>query len=131
MIALDTNVLVRLLTCDDQQQAEVVRVLVEQHADKDAAFFVSDVVLAELAWTLERAYGHGRQALEQAFQALADDATFEFESRELLRASLALFRTTRAGLSDCLIAARAQAVQCDELVTFDKAMSALPGVRLL
>jgi predicted nucleic-acid-binding protein len=131
MIALDTNVLVRLLTCDDPQQAEVVRLLVEQHADNNAAFFVSDVALAELAWTLERAYGHSRQALEQVFQALADDASFEFESRELLRTALALFRTTRAGLPDCLIAARAQAAQCDELVTFDKGMRDLPRVRLL
>ena len=57
MIALDTNILVRLLTRDDDKQAEKVRILFETHAENNDQFFVSDVVLAELAWTLERTYG--------------------------------------------------------------------------
>lgn len=131
MIALDTNVLVRLLTRDDEKQAAKAQALFEQHSSEDGAFFVSDVVLAELAWTLGGAYGFDRQAIAIAFKALSDNATVGFESREALRASLSLFENAKVGFADCLIAVKAQSAGCDSLATFDKAMRSLPGVDLL
>jgi predicted nucleic-acid-binding protein len=131
MIALDTNVLVRLLTRDDHRQAEKVRVLFESHADKDDEFFVSDVVLAELAWTLERAYDFDRAAIGKTFKALVGNATLGFESRNVLRLAQIIFDSSKAGFADCLIVAKAQAQGCTSLVTFDKALRPLPNVELL
>jgi predicted nucleic-acid-binding protein len=131
MIALDTNVLVRLLTRDDDEQAEKVRVLLDSHADTDDGFFVSDVVLAELAWTLERTYDFDRAAIGVAFKALAGNATLGFESRDTLRRAQAIFQDAKAGFADCLIVAKAQHHGCTSLVTFDKAMRGLPNVDLL
>jgi predicted nucleic-acid-binding protein len=131
MIALDTNVLVRLLTRDDHRQAEKVRVLFESHADKDDEFFVSDVVLAELAWTLERAYDFDRAEIGKTFRALVGNATLGFESRNTLRLAQAIFDSSKAGFADCLIVAKAQALGCTSLVTFDKALRPLPNVELL
>ncbi|MEW6168308.1 MAG: PIN domain-containing protein, partial [Pseudomonadota bacterium] len=81
MIGLDTNVLVRLLTRDDEEQAEKARALLDRHADEDGALFVSDVVLVELVWTLERSYGLAKQEIARTVMALADNATLGFESR--------------------------------------------------
>ncbi len=131
MIALDTNVLVRLLTRDDEKQAEKVRLLFEKHADSHDALFVSDVVLAELAWTLERAYDFDRAAIGKTFKALVDNATLGFESRDVLRLAQANFESGKAGFADCLIVAKAQARGCAPLVTFDKALRAVPDVELL
>ena len=127
MIGLDTNVLVRLLTRDDEAQAEKARTLLEQHADQDGALFVSDVVLAELVWTLDRAYGLEKDEIAGAVKALADNATLGFESREVLRQAQALFSASKAGFADCLIVAKAKAAGCDSLATFDKSMRTLPG----
>ena len=131
MIALDTNVLVRLLTRDDEKQANKARVLLESHADEDAAFFVSDIVLAELVWTLERSYGYDRDSIAQALKALADNATLGFESREVLRVAQRFFTDAKAGFADCLIVAKAQAAGCSSLASFDKALRTLPMVELL
>ena len=131
MIALDTNVLVRLLTRDDEKQANKARALLEKHADEDAAFFVSDIVLAELAWTLERSYDYDRNSIAQVLKALAGNATLGFESREVLRVAQRLFADAKAGFADCLIVAKAQAAGCSSLVSFDKAMRVLPTVELL
>lgn len=131
MIALDTNALVRLLTCDDARQAERARVLLENHADEDEAFFVADVVLAELAWTLERAYRLERAAIGNALRSLVDNVTLRFESRELLRQALKLFDAGPAGFPDCLIAAKAAAMGCTSLATFDRRMRELPLVKIL
>jgi predicted nucleic-acid-binding protein len=54
MRAVDTHILVRLLTVDDKRQAEKVRSLFDQFAHEDGTFFISDVIIAELCWTLER-----------------------------------------------------------------------------
>lgn len=130
MIALDTNVLIRLLTRDDEEQAERARQLLEDHAAEDGALFVSDIVLAEVVWTLERAYALGREEIAGAVRAMAGNATLGFESREVLRQAQALFANSRAGFADCMVVAKAQSVGCQSVVSFDKAMRALPGCRL-
>ncbi len=131
MIGLDTNVLARLLTRDDEAQAQKAKALLDKHADEDGALFVSDVVLAELVWTLERAYGLQRAEIGQAVRALADSATLRFESRNVLRQAQELFLKDKAGFADCLIVAKAQAAGCDSVVTFDRVIHSLPGVEVL
>jgi predicted nucleic-acid-binding protein len=131
MIGLDTNILVRVLTRDDETQAEKAKALLDKHADEDGALFVSDVVLAELAWTLERTYGLQRAEIAEAIRAMADNATLGFESRAVLRDAHELFVKERAGFADCLIVAKAQAAGCSSFVTLDKGMRGLPGVEAL
>jgi predicted nucleic-acid-binding protein len=91
VIGLDVNVLIRFLTRDDKEQAERARVLLEKHAAEDNALFVSDIVLAEVAWTHEHAYEFSRDEIAGAIRALAESATLGFESREVLRQAQALF----------------------------------------
>ncbi|MES2299091.1 MAG: type II toxin-antitoxin system VapC family toxin [Pseudomonadota bacterium] len=127
MIGLDTNILVRLLTCDDQKQAAQARALLDKHAADDGALFVSDIVLAELAWTLDKGYRHSKADIGKAMKALAENATLGFESREVLRQAQKLFANSKAGFADCLIVAKAMAAGCDAVATFDKSMRELPG----
>jgi len=54
MIAVDTNVLVRLFGCDDEAQAVRAQGLLDAQAEEDGSLFISDAVLAEFAWTLAR-----------------------------------------------------------------------------
>jgi predicted nucleic-acid-binding protein len=131
MIALDTNVLVRLLTRDDEKQAQKVRVLFDSHAGNNDEFFVSDVVLAELAWTLERTYGFDRTAISKTFRALVENASLGFQSRDVVRLAQSVFESTKIGFADSLIIAQSQAQGCTSLVTFDKAMRSVLNVDLL
>jgi predicted nucleic-acid-binding protein len=131
VIALDTNILVRLLTRDDHKQAEKVRLLFEAHSDANDAFFVSDVVLAELTWTLERAYGFDRAEIGNTIKAMTENSTLAFESRDVLRLAYDIFESATVGFADCLIVARAQSRGCSSLVTFDKAMRTIPQVAIL
>lgn len=56
MIAVDTNVLVRLFVADEPAQAAKAQKLFDAAADREIAVWVSDTVLVELVWTLGRAY---------------------------------------------------------------------------
>jgi predicted nucleic acid-binding protein len=66
MVAIDANVVVRLLTGDDPDQAARARRLIEAEE-----VFVATTVLLETEWVLRSAYGFGRAAVVEALRAFA------------------------------------------------------------
>ena len=131
MIAVDTNVLVRLFVADEPVQAAKAQKLFDMAADRDVQVWVSDTVLVELAWTLSRAYLRDRADVVRALRALASHATVQLESPAAVRAATDVFERGPADFADCLLSWKAQAAGCDQLATFDRGMKGLPGVRLL
>ena len=65
MIAVDTNVLVRLLVADDPGQAKRARRLIEKHD-----VIIATTVLLETEWVLRSAYGFDRRLICDAFRRL-------------------------------------------------------------
>jgi predicted nucleic-acid-binding protein len=131
VIAVDTNVLVRLLVGDDPTQAAKARALFDGAAEAGVPVWVSDTVLVELAWTLSRAYGRDRRDIVSALRALASHGTVTLESPDAALIATDAFEQGPADFADCLLSAKAQAAGCDQLATFDKGMKGLHGVRLL
>ena len=62
MIAVDTNVIVRLLTKDDERQYEI-----SWRLFKDYEVFISDTVILETEWVLRYAYKFTPSQIHQAF----------------------------------------------------------------
>ena len=131
MQAIDTNLLVRLFTRDDAAQGKRVRDLFDRHANEDGAFWIADTVLVELAWTLDRAYGRSRSDIAKALRALSGNATIQLESPSAVTQAIALYEPGPADFADCLLIAKAEAVGCDAVRTFDRKMRGLPRVKLL
>lgn len=131
MQAVDTTLLVRLFVNDDAPQAAKVRALFDKQADEDGSLWVADIVLVELAWTLERTHGRSRSEISAALHALSGNATVQLESPAHVASATALFQARPADFADCLLAVKAASVGCDSLRTFDKKMRALPGAKLL
>ena len=131
MIALDTNVLVRLVLRDNEAQAQRARKLLEAHAHSDASLFVSDVVLAEFAWVLRSRYALPDEAIAQTLRAMLDNATLALQSRSAAVEALRLFGQGGVDFPDCLVVALAQSCNCKAVATFDQGMRTLPKVRLL
>jgi len=65
MVAVDTNVLVRLLTADDPKQEAAARSLFET-----AAVWIAKTVLLETGWVLRSLYGFDDAAIRGAFLLL-------------------------------------------------------------
>lgn len=132
MIALDTNVLVRLLLRDDARQSEAARQLFDANADSDGALFISDVVLAELAWVLRSRYTFKAPIIADTLRALLGNATLRWQSPTAVAAALQMFeKQSQVDLADCLIVALAQMYNCEAVATFDRAMKELPAVYLM
>ena len=131
MIAVDTNVLLRLLVGDDPAQATKARRLFDRADAEHKAVWVADSVLVEMVWTLARAYSRERTDIVKALRRLSSHATVVLESAAAVRDAIDAFERGRADFADCLLAMKAQAAGCDEVATFDRGMRGLPAVRLL
>jgi predicted nucleic-acid-binding protein len=123
MIALDTNILVRLITQDDARQAALAERLIQQATEEDEACFISDVVLCELEWVLETCYEATRSDLLTAMQEIAVREIFVFENSDSLHWAINLYRESKAEFSDALIGAKARAQGARTTYTFDRVLS--------
>jgi len=124
VIAVDTNVLVRIHVDEPSQPAQVTaaRALVSDAG----AVFVSLVVVVQTVWVLESAYGLPKSDVVQAMEHLLANAAFTLEEEQRCSAALRLFHESGADFSDCLILAGCQARELP-LYTFDKRLAKLAG----
>ncbi len=131
MIALDTNLLVRLLTNDDPRQAAKVQAWLKSNATPKNPAYVDHVVLCELGWVLERSYGYGRAEVHGALAALLAHDHLRLESPALVRQALLLYAAGPAEFLDYLLAARTQAAGYSPVLTLDKKAARTATHRLL
>jgi predicted nucleic-acid-binding protein len=85
MIAVDTNVLVRLLTSDDPGQASASRALFSTEQ-----IWIAKTVLLETAWVLRSIYGFDEGAISNAFKKLLGLKNVQAEDKSSLAAALSL-----------------------------------------
>ncbi|MBP2670040.1 MAG: hypothetical protein H6Q85_106 [candidate division NC10 bacterium] len=128
MIAVDTNVLVRVLVDEPSQPVQVTaaRALVSEAG----SVFVPLVVVVETVAVLETSYGLPKSDVVQALEHLLANAAFALEEEQRCNAALRLFRESGADFSDCLILAGCQAREL-LLSTFDKRLAKLAGAKLV
>jgi predicted nucleic-acid-binding protein len=128
MIAIDTNVLVRILIDDDSQMHQVK--LARQFAEKHSQLFIPQLVQVELVWVLSSSYKLTKAELLPILQHLYENDAFILENESQFEHALLLFQTANANFSDCLILQACHAANC-EIITFDKKFSKLPKVKFL
>lgn len=117
MIGLDTNVLLRLMTRDDPAQTELAERLT---ASSGETMRISDIVLAELAWTLRRKFKWEKPRIVSALYALLSQASFVFEDRAVVMAATRGYERGRADFADCLIGAANAEAGVHTTYTFDQ-----------
>jgi predicted nucleic-acid-binding protein len=126
MLAVDTNVLVRLLVRDDPKQAEAA----DQAIAKGA--WVSHLVLAEALWVLDAVYARSPKQLIAALDLLLVHESLVLQDADVVSAALISFRAKPTlGFSDCLVVEIARKAGHLPLATFDKALSKVAGTHKL
>jgi predicted nucleic-acid-binding protein len=83
MIAIDTNVLVRLLVVDDSEQCDAARALVESQR-----VLILRTVLLEAEWVLRSRFGLERALIHRFFDELAATSGIEIESESATRRAI-------------------------------------------
>lgn len=131
MLGVDTNVIVRLFTRDDERQHDAVIRLIKG-VGNHGPLFVNPVVVAETIWVLERAYKVDRATGRTLVAELIDTVEFTLPNSLHLENWGEWLRSRHPNFSDVIIAGINRDNGCRATVTFDrKAAKWVPGMELL
>ena len=122
MIAVDTNVLIRLLVQDDPDQGRHAEHLLQDALLAGEDCFVSDPVLCEIEWVLESCYDASRADVLAAIQEIASRPPFLVEDREKIRRAMSRYEKGRGDFSDYLIGVEGEMRGARTTFTFDRAL---------
>jgi predicted nucleic-acid-binding protein len=126
MRAVDTNLLVRLVTGDDRRQAASAQAFVSKGA------WVSHLVLVETVWVLGSVYDLPPAQIATAVEMLLNQKDLTVQDAETVEAALELYRQRPAvEFSDCLILEVARKAGHLPLGTFDRHLGKLEGAEQL
>jgi predicted nucleic-acid-binding protein len=126
MRAVDTNVLVRLITRDDPDQVAAAQSFIAGGA------WASHVVVAEMAWVLDTVYGLSPRAIAGAITMLLQERALTIQDADVVSSALEQYRANpRVGFSDCLVLELARKAGHLPLGTFDRTLARLPGAEIL
>lgn len=126
MRAVDTDVLVRLLTRDDPRQVAAAEVFVANGA------WVPHLPVAEATWVLASVYDRGPQAIATADEMLLNHDCLTVQDSETVAAAVAQFRQRpRVGFSDYLMLEVARKAGHISLGTFDRDLGRIDGAQRL
>jgi predicted nucleic-acid-binding protein len=127
MIGLDTNVVVRYLVQDDPIQSARAADLIEHQLTEQNPGFLCVVVVAEIAWVLERAYRFPATEITAAIERLLQADVLVVEHEQHVFTAIAALRTDLGSFADALIDALNIQAGCSCTATFDQRALRLPG----
>jgi predicted nucleic-acid-binding protein len=126
MIAIDTNLLVRLIARDDDAQVKAADEFVGNGA------WISHLVLAETFWVLDSVYELSRAQIATAVDMLLNHEDLTLQDADVVAAALGHFRSRPpVGFSDCLVLEIARKAGHLPVGTFDRNFAKLADVQRL
>lgn len=121
MIGLDTNVLVRYLTQDDPSQSALANKIIMNSVEVGELLWVSQIILCETVWVLERAYKTNKETIVEILHILLQTQELVFEHHDIVWQALQDYKSCHSvGFADCLIGRQNITNKCTFTYTFDK-----------
>ena len=127
MAAIDTNVLVRLVTKDDESQYKKAQAFVEKHQP----VLVTQLSVLELVWVLMSRYNLNKERTCLVVEALLETRELNIQAPAILEAALKTWKKSRADFADCFILETVIDASESPLGTFDIALGKLDGCKQL
>lgn len=130
-VAIDTNVLVRLLVRDDPSQQAMAQTVLSPFARQPQAVWVPVTVVLELEWVLRSRYRLPKSDFVRTLHALMTSIELDFQAEDAMEQALAYYEDGTADFADCLHLALAGQADALPFLTFDAKASRLEGARLI
>ncbi len=126
MLAIDTNVLVRVIVRDHSDQVKAA----DEFVGKGA--WISHLVLAQTLWVLDSVYELSRAQIATTVDMLLNHQDLTLQDAEVVASALRHYRSRSAvDFSDCLVLEIARKAGHLPLGTFDRNFAKLADVQRL
>jgi len=117
---VDTNLFVRYLTADDPAKADRVEALLDKAAAGQIKLVTADIVIAELVWVLESAYGLKPTAIAPMIRAILATPGLEVINAALVARALDHYQGHNIDFVDGYIAAIMEKSDIGEIFSFNR-----------
>ena len=117
---MDTNLFIRYLVNDDPGKADRVEKLLEQATSGKIRLVTADLVIAEVIWVLESAYGLKNPEITPMVKGILATPGIEVTNAELVGRSLDYYESLNIDFIDGYIAAVMDKMKITEIYSFDK-----------
>ena len=131
MASLDTNVLVRYLVQEDEQQFFRARKLIRAAVRAGETLYIPITVMLELEWVLRSNFKLSKVQVTNTLSALLSSHELYFEFETAVEIALTLYMKGTADFADCMHVALAHMAGESPLWTFDRAAAKVDGAKLL
>lgn len=118
-VLLDTNALLRFFLNDIPEQKKAVDKLIQGAKAGEESLIVSQIVVFELAFILEKYYQFAKDLVVDRVKNLVLTKYLKVESRETFILALSLYSATSVSFVDCFLIAKAKQLK-SEIFSFDK-----------
>lgn len=126
-VFLDTNVLVRFVTGEPENQAKEVAKLFAAAEAGSLKLQIIPMILAEAVYVLNGFYKHSREKVSATLSHLLQCPGFQSPDNEQMLESLDLFAKTKIDFADCYLAALSKIHQT-AVISFDRDFDKISGV---
>jgi predicted nucleic-acid-binding protein len=123
MLAVDTNVLVRLITNDELKQALRAQQALDAELNAGRECMVGHIVVCEVMWVLKGLYAYSQVQCQATLTALLAFPGLRFEAMPVLLSAAKAWQNQGGDFADHLIGAQMQSLGCEAVLTFDKRAS--------
>ena len=120
MIGLDTNVLLRYLTQDDEKHSARATEIIEGRLSEQEPGFVSLVSIFEVVWVLKSLFKRSRQQIANDVEMLLAADTLEVQNEQEVYLAVVSLRNGIGTFEDALIGSLSTWRGCSATLTFDE-----------
>jgi uncharacterized protein len=126
---LDTNMLLRYFTRDDEEKAKQAFALLTRIERGEEKVVTSPLVIFETIFTLQKRYGFPREQIRDAVSDLVSLRGLEIPNKSLYVRALELFASENIPFTDAHTAAYMQAQGLSEIYSWDTDFDHIPGLQ--
>lgn len=123
-IILDTNILLRFLLRDIEDQYLIAEKLFSKAELENITLIVPQIVIFEIVFNLDKFYKFDKKTIIEKIKELLSVGSLVIQDREVFILAISIFAQSSLDLVDCFIIANAELSQAG-IFTFDKNLNKL------
>jgi predicted nucleic-acid-binding protein len=123
MNGLDTNILVRYITQDNENQALLAEKAIQAARSQNEKLLIQPIVICEVIWALESAYGFKKLEILPVIDQLLRTAQLKIVDKDVCWKAFAAFSQKEGDFADYYNGRANVRDGADVTLTFDKALN--------
>ena len=119
MTFLDTNIILRYLIWDEPKKARKCENLFKRAIDGKEVLYTTTLVIAELIWTLEKAYKLPKNEIVTYVQRILNTPNIDLDEKDILFAAISLYELKKIDFIDAYNAIFMETKDIDSVYSYD------------